>query len=160
MKLSLPSFARWRSGALAAFSRFPWNILCGLTGAVCLMVLIHTDHNPWLEGQCARLAMAAALGMPLFFSLRMLRERTPSLNRWPIEILGIVLLALWIIAQPAQPSDAPGIVWIRWLLLLAALHFVAAVSPYLSRARQLGFWQFNRRLFLRFCLATLYTVVL
>lgn len=160
MKLSLPSFARWRSGALAAFNRFPWNILCGVTGAVCLIVLIHTEHNPWLEGQCERLAMAAAVGMPLFFSLRMVRESAESLKRWPIEAFGVVLLALWVIAQPPRPSDAPGIIWIRWLLLIAALHFLVAVSPYLRRTGQAGFWQFNRRLFLRFCLATLYTVVL
>lgn len=160
MKFSLPSFARWRSGALAAFTRFPWNILCGAAGAVCLIVLLHTEHNPSLEGHCERLAMAAALGMPLFFSLRMVRERVESLKRWPIEFLGVVLLALWVIAQPLRPSDAPGIIWIRWVLLIAALHFLVAVSPYLNWGERCGFWQFNRRLFLRLCLATLYTVVL
>jgi len=160
MRFSLPAFAQWRSGAFAAFNRFPWNILCGITGAVCLILLIHTEHNPWFQGQCARLAMAAAIGMPLFFSLRMVRERIEALTRWPIEMLGVVLLALWIIVQPSRPSDAPGIIWIRWLLLLAALHFVVAVSPYVRPGQRLGFWQFNRRLFLRFCLATLYTGVL
>jgi Domain of unknown function (DUF4153) len=156
MKFSLPSFARWRSGAFAAFNRFPWNILCGITGAVCLILLIHTR----LEGQSTRLAMAAAIGMPLFFSLRMVRERIESLRRWPIELLGVVLIAPWIMVQPSRPSAAPEIIWIRWLLLLAALHLVVAVSPYLRRGQRLGFWQFNRRLFLRFCLATLYTAVL
>src|SRR5690242_354942 len=156
MKFSLPSFARWRSGALGAFNRFPWNILCGITGAVCLILLIHTR----LEGLSTRFAMAAAIGMPLFFSLRMVRERIGSLRRWPIEVLGVVLIALWIIVQPSRPGHAPGIIWIRWLLLLAALHFVVAISPYLRRGQRLGFWQFNRRLFLRFCLATLYTAVL
>jgi hypothetical protein len=160
MKFSLPSFARWRSGAFAAVNRFPWIILCGVTGAVCLIITIHTEHNDWLEGQCARLAMAATLGMPLFFALRMVRERTESLKRWPIELLGFVLLALWITAQPARPGDGPGIIWIRWLFLLAALHFLVAISAYVGRPQRSGFWQFNRRLFLRFCLATLYTVVL
>jgi hypothetical protein len=89
MKFSLPSFARWRSGALAAFTRFPWIILCGATGAACLIMLIHTQHNEWLEGQCARLAMAAAIGMPLLFSLRIVRERIPKFTPWSIEIVGI-----------------------------------------------------------------------
>jgi hypothetical protein len=104
--------------------------------------------------------MAAALGMPLFFSLRMLRERMAPLARWPIEVLGLPMLALWILAQPARPSSGPSIIWIRWLLLLAALHLLVAVSAYLGRTENSGFWQFNRRLFLRFCLATLYTGVL
>jgi len=160
MKFSFPSFTQWRSGVIAAVTRFPWNILCGATGAACAIISIHTEHNEWLDGQCARLAMAAALGMPLFFSLRMLRERIQKLARWPIEIVGVPLLALWFVAQPPRPSDAPTIVIIRWLLLLAALHFFAGVAAYVRSNERLGFWQFNRRLFLRFCLATLYTGVL
>ena len=160
MKFSLPSFARWRSGALAAFTRFPWNILCGATGAACLITLIHTEHNEWLEGQCVRLAMATAIGMPVFFSLRILRERIPKFRSWPVEIVGLFVLAGWFFTQPASPLRLPGIIWIQWLLFLAALHCVAAVSAYFSQSESLGFWQFNRRLFLRFCLATLYTFVL
>ena len=160
MKFSLPSFARWRSGALAAFTRFPWNILCGATGAACLITLIHTEHNDWLEGQCARLAMAAAIGMPLFFSLRIVRERILKFTPWPIEVVGLFVLAGWFFIQPASPLRLPGIIWIQWLLLLAALHCVAAVSAHFSPTESLGFWQFNRRLFVRFCLVTLYTVVL
>jgi len=160
MKFSLPSFALWRSGALAAFTRFPWNILCGAIGAACLITLIHTEHNEWLEGQCVRLAMAAAIGMPLFFSVRIVRERIPKFTPWPIEIVGLFVLAGWFFAQPASPLRLPGIIWIQWLLLLAALHCVAAVSAHFSRTESLSFWQFNRRLFVRFCLAILYTVVL
>ena len=80
MKLSLPSFAGWRSGALAAFTRFPWNILCGATGAACLITLIHTEHDEWLEGQCVRLAMAAAIGMPLFPCTSCVNEFRNSLH--------------------------------------------------------------------------------
>ena len=108
MKFSLPSFARWRSGALAAFTRFPWNILCGATGAACLITLIHTGHNDWLEGQCARLAMAAAIGMPLFFSLRIVRERIPKFTPWPIEIVGLFVLAGWFLTQPPFAAAVTG----------------------------------------------------
>jgi Domain of unknown function (DUF4153) len=160
MKFSFPSFTQWRSGVIAALTRFPWNILCGVTGAACAIVSIHSEHNEWLDGQCARLAMTTAIGMPLFFSLRMLRERIRQFAKWPIEIVGVPLLALWLLSQPARPFDGPSIIWIRWLLLLAAFHFFVAVSAFLRRSQTLGFWQFNRRLFLRFCLATLYTGVL
>ena len=98
--------------------------------------------------------------MPLFFSLRMLRERHATLVRWPIEIAGLPLLAASYCALPDRLSSGPTIVTIRWTLLLAALHFFAAVSPFVGRADQNGFWQFNRRLFLRFCLTTLNTAVL
>ena len=155
-----PSFANWRPGILQALTRFPWNILCGVTGAGCAIVSLHFSKNEALVGQCVRLAMTVALGMPLFFSLRMLRERQEQLRRWPIEIISLPLLAWWFFALPPRPFDGPGIIWIRWLLLLAALHFFVAVSAYLWLAENSGFWQFNRKLFLRFCLATLYTGVL
>ncbi len=155
-----PSIANWRSGILQAVTRFPWNILCGLTGAGCAIVSLHFSKNEALVGQCVRLALTVALGMPLFFSLRMLRERHEQLRRRPIEIIGLPLLACWFFALPPRPFDGPGIIWIRWLLLLAALHFFVAVSAYFWRPENSGFWQFNRKLFLRFCLATLYTGVL
>jgi hypothetical protein len=152
--------ARWRAGMFSALTRFPWNILCGGTGAACAIAAIHSEHNDWFVGQCTRLAMTTAVGMPLFFSLRMLRECAARVTRWPIEILGLPLLAAWFFAQPERPFDGPEIVIIRWLLLLATLHFFAAVSAYIRGKEGVGFWQFNRRLFLRFCLATLYTGVL
>ena len=155
-----PSFANWRPGILQALTRFPWNILCGVTGAGCAIVSLHFSKSEALVGQCVRLAMTVALGMPLFFSLRMLRERQEQLRRWPIEIISLPLLAWWFFALPPRPFDGPGIIWIRWLLLLAALHFFVAVSAYLWLAENSGFWQFNRKLFLRFCLATLYTGIL
>src|SRR2546430_2876243 len=155
-----PSIANWRSGILQAVTRFPWNILCGLTGAGCAIVSLHFSKNEALVGQCVRLALTVALGMPLFFASRMRRERNEQLRRRQIEIIALPLLACWFFALPPRPFDGPGIIWIRWLLLLAALHFFVAVSAYFWRPENSGFWQFNRKLFLRFCLATLYTGVL
>src|SRR5947208_15626547 len=101
MKFSLPSFALWRSGALAAFTRFPWNILCGAIFAACFITLIHTEHNEWLEGQYVRLAMAAAIGMPLFFSVRIVRERISTFTPWPIESVGLFVLAGRFVTRPS-----------------------------------------------------------
>src|SRR5438105_13479056 len=98
MKFSFPSLTQWRSGVIAALTRFPWNILCGAAGAGCAIVSIHSSNNEWLDGQCVRLAMTAAVGMPLFFSLRMLRERIRHFAKWPIEIVGVLLLALGLLS--------------------------------------------------------------
>jgi hypothetical protein len=145
---------------MAAVRRFPWNMLCGAAGAASAIVSVHLKNNDPRAGVCMRLIMTAALGMPLFFSLRMLRERSAALRRWPIELLGVPLLAAWFVTLPARPFDGPSINMTRWLLLLAAFHFFAAISAYTRSPDTLGFWQFNRRLFLRFALATLYTGVL
>lgn len=159
MRFAIP-FARWRTALHDGFARFPLVLLSSATGAGSLIYSSYLKNDQAALGQCVRLAMTCSLGIPLFFSLRLLRERTPSLARIPLEWLGLPLLALWWWAQPARPFDAPEIYFIRWLLLLAALHFFAAVSAYLRFGESFGFWQFNRHLFLRFCLATLYSGVL
>lgn len=104
--------------------------------------------------------MTVALGLPLCFSLRVIRERAVRLERFPLELIGLAFLALWFFTHSARPSDEPTIIFVRWVLVLAAMHFVAALAPYLWGREGAGFWQYNRRLFLRFCLATLYTFVL
>jgi hypothetical protein len=149
-----------RAGLAGALGRFPWMLLCGLAGTVAAIVSVEREKDDDVTMRCLRLLMTVALGMPLFFSLRMLRERSAALMRWPVELIGLPLLVVWFFTLPAKPTDGPGIVWIRWLLLLAALHFFAAVSAYARGAEGAGFWQFNRRIFLRFCLATLYSAVL
>ncbi len=145
---------------LGALERFPLVLLCGAVGSGCAIADLHFSGNGPIRAISERLGMAVALGLPLFFSLRLLRERTARLSRLPLELLGLGLLAGWYFTQPTEPWASPQIFFIRWLLLLAALHFFAAVSGYLRHGESLGFWQFNRRLFLRFCLTTLYSAVL
>jgi hypothetical protein len=149
---------RIRAGLAAALGRFPFMLLCGLAGTVAGIVMVE-DHGTYdyVMSLCTKAGMTAALGMPLFFSLRMLRERRGG---WFLELLGVPLLAGWYFWLPHNVKDGPGIIYIRWMLLEGALHFFAAVSAYVGGAAGNGFWQFNRRIFLRFCLATLYTGVL
>lgn len=103
------SFARWRTAALDAFAPFPFVLLCGAIGSACAITAIHAGSNENLRGNCARLAMSVALGLPLFFSLRILRERGPRLAHLPIEWLGLPLLAVWFFSQPSRPWDGPEI---------------------------------------------------
>jgi len=135
-------------------------LLCGLAGTGAAVAALENESNDTVNSFCMKVMMTAMLGMPLFFSLRMLRERAVRLARWPLEIAGLPLLAGWFLILPFRPFDGPHIVFIRWLLLLAALHFFTALSPYATGREGGGFWQFNRRIFLRFCLATLYSGVL
>jgi hypothetical protein len=121
----------------AALGRFPYAIACGVVGAGCAIVGVHYSKDAAIVGQCERLAMTAALGLPLFFSLRILREREAM--RFPLELLGFLPLAAWFFTHSARPSDEPGIVFLRWALVLAALHFFAAISFCLRRGEGSGF---------------------
>jgi hypothetical protein len=147
-----------RAGVESALGRFPWMLLCGAAGTVAAMIATGHDGDEVIGSRCLKVIMAAVLGMPLFFSLRMLRERVPGLRKWMIEIVGLPLLAAWVYSAGGSSYNWPGIIFIRWLLLTGFLHCFAAVSAYVRESA--GFWQFNRRIFLRFCTATLFCGVL
>jgi hypothetical protein len=53
-----------------------------------------------------------------------------------------------------------AVVSTRYVQLAFAFHLLVAVLPYIGRGTLRGFWQYNRILFLRFLLATLYAAVL
>jgi len=140
--------------------RFPWMIACAAVGTGLAEGSVFTSINcSW--DFIARPFLACILGMPLLFLLRILREQLgePWLRR-PVELVGVGLLFAYGFMLPPNPSHWAADTWIRFLLILAGLHFVAAVGPFFIRRSTQAFWQFNRRLFLRFFLATLYSGVL
>ncbi|MGB8356826.1 MAG: DUF4153 domain-containing protein [Chthoniobacteraceae bacterium] len=159
----------WAFATSSVLRRFPLVLLCTMAGTVSL--ICSADAHSWNYITFIRVAMTAALGMPLLFSLRMLHERAGcGKTGWLFEFSGVVLLIAYFYMLPGDPNkdrgdwihadEAPMALWIRWWLLLGALHAVAAASPYLRGAEGNGFWQFNRRLFLRFFTAALFTGVL
>ena len=140
--------------------RFPWMLACAAlgTGLAEWSVGSHS-RDPW--DVIARPFLACILGMPLLFLLRILREQlgTPW-SRRPLELVGVGFLLAYGLTLPPHPSHWTADLWIRFFLLLAGLHFAAAVVPFFIRKSTQAFWQFNRRLFLRFFVATLYAGVL
>lgn len=140
--------------------RFPWMIGCAAIGTGLAEWGVHRETaKSW--DLIAPFFLACVLGMPLLFLLRILREALGGKgSRRPLELIGVALLLLYGFLLPAHPSQWAGDTWTRFFLLLAGLHFAAAVVPFLVQGGTRAFWQFNRRLFLRFFLATLYAGVL
>lgn len=144
----------------STFRRFPWTILCACVGTVFAEWFIQEDTS---EGMAfvVRILLPCALGLPLLFLVRILKEQLGE--RWvhrPIELAGVALLLAYGFTLSPRPSHWPAATLVRFLLMIAAFHFAAAVVPFLAGPGRHAFWQFNRRLFLRFFLATLFAGVL
>ena len=141
--------------------RFPWMLLCAVTGTAAAMDLVERKTGTGWYAYSSRIFMTAALGLPLFFALRIWQEtkekRQPKLS---VEWVGFLLLAGYFFWQSAELGSEPQIISIRWALLMVGLHGCVAISGFMSGAEGVGFWQFNRRIFTRFCLTSLYTGVL
>ena len=106
-----------------------------------------------------RLAFVAALGLPLTLALSLLGETRgwgPG-RRTGVLLAGIAGLAAFFLAWPGIEVAHEAI---RYFLLSAALHLTVAFLPFLGAEESVAFWQYNRRLFLGFLRAVVFSGVL
>lgn len=153
--MRFPSVLTLAQRAREVLLRFPWTMAAGLIAAVAAVVLT-TDSA---DEKWGRIAMVAALGLPLTVALTLLAEE----RRWStgraaaLNAAGVLLLVLFyfVWAGPDQKHEL-----IRYLQLSAGLHLLVAFLPFVGQRESGAFWQFNRRLFLSILRAALFSFVL
>jgi uncharacterized protein DUF4153 len=156
--MRFPSLVTLSHRAGEVLRRFPWTLAFGVLTASAAIVAT-TSHGNHADDQWARLAMVAALGLPLSVALTLFAEergwsgsRSAALN-----LGGVVLLSLFYLVWPGPEPKHEAI---RYFQLNAGLHFLVAVLPFVGRRETNGFWQYNRRLFLGFLRAAVFSAVL
>lgn len=149
---SLSSLARRATGVLR---RFPWTMAVACAAAAAAMSMVHGDAAE----SAARLSMVAMLGIPLSLALTLWAEEHARSPVWShvLNASGVVLLAGFYFAWPGGPQKHE---LIRYFQLSAAIHLAVACVPFLGIADTGAFWQYNRRLFLGFLRAAIFSVVL
>jgi hypothetical protein len=141
--------------AAAVARRFPFSLIAGGVAATSAIIAVDgVGQDQWV-----RLAFVASLGLPTTIALRLLAERrkwSTSLQ-WLAPGLGLLALASF---YAAWPGPEPKHETIRYLQLSAAVHLAVAFLPLAGARGSLGFWQYNRRLFLGFLRAVVFSGVL
>jgi hypothetical protein len=140
--------------ARATAARFPFVLLAALAAAVAAQVAV--DAN---DDDITRLIFSAGLGLPLMFALAVTAERrgwSQAARIGTAVVSGLLLVWLHVAAR----GWSNAVMTARYLQLAFAFHLLVAVLPYIGTGTLRGFWQYNRILFLRFLLATLYAAVL
>ncbi|HEY9479431.1 MAG TPA: DUF4153 domain-containing protein, partial [Gemmatimonadaceae bacterium] len=153
--MRFPSLSTLMTRAREVLVRFPFTLLAGVMAAVCAIIAsTHGASDAW-----GRLALVAALGLPLSFALALLGElRGWSLGRVSLAMLGAAaLLAGFFFAWPGLDEKHNAI---RYFQLSAALHLSVAFLPFIGMEENAAFWQYNRRLFLSFLRAVVFSAVL
>lgn len=153
--MRFPSLVTLSHRAGEVLRRFPWTLGVGVfTAAAAIAATTHHGNNEW-----ARLAMVGALGLPLSVALTLFAEergwsgpRGAALNICGLALLGVFYL-VW--PGPERKHEA-----IRYFQLNAGLHLLVAVVPFFGQRETRAFWQYNRRLFLSFLRATVFSAVL
>lgn len=153
--MRFPSISTLVMRARQVLVRFPFTLFAGVMAATCAIVA-STNHA---DGVWGRLALVAALGLPLSFALSLLAEvRGWSLGRLSLAMLGaIAVLAAFFFAWPGLDEKHNAI---RYFQFSAALHLAVAFLPFAGMEENAAFWQYNRRLFLSFLRAVVFSAVL
>lgn len=153
--MRFPSLDLLARQALAVLRRFPWTLAAGAVAAVAAILgSLRGAEDTW-----GRLAFVAALGLPLTLALALLGEARGWSQRTRLVALlaGLLALSVFFMVWPGvdRRHDA-----IRYFQLSAALHLCVAFLPFLGTDEDRGFWQYNRRLFLGFLRALVFSGVL
>jgi hypothetical protein len=127
-------------------------------GVVAAFAAINAVRGPSME-YWARLAMVAALGLPLLTALTLFVEQRgwTGIGRTALLAGGVLLLAGFYQVWPGPEETYQAI---RYFQLSAALHLLVAFLPFLGRFQRDVFWQYNRRLFEAILRAVLFSGVL
>jgi hypothetical protein len=157
--MRFPSFVTLAERAREVVLRFPWTMAAGvLTASAAIMGTTHSGHSgsndEWL-----RIAAVAALGLALTVALTLFAEERgwSSARKTVLNAGGVALLVLFYLVWPGAERKHEAI---RYFQLSAGLHLLVATLPFLGLAETNAFWQYNRRLFLGFLRAAVFSFVL
>jgi uncharacterized membrane protein len=153
--MRFPSVVTLVQHAREVLLRFPWTMAAGVVAAVATVVAT-TEPG---DAEWGRIAMVAALGLPLTVALTLLAEEhgwSPGKSA-ALNAAGVLLLVLFYLIWPGPERKHE---LIRYLQLSAGLHLLVAFLPFLGQRESGAFWQYNHRLFLSILRAALFSFVL
>ncbi len=153
--MRIPTFDNLRHGARESITRFPFVLLAAVTAAIAANILVdHSEEMIWLK-----ILLAGQLGIAFMLAIAVKAESNDRLR--PLRFVGVAVAGGALAAYALTLPDAFTPVAItRHVQFTIGLHLLVAFTPFAGAGRLNGFWQYNRVLFLRFCLSALYSVVL
>jgi len=159
--MKFPSLTSLFQRAGHTFLRFPLAILLAALATALAIRMVPLMDSPFddLRIRCTNAIVSCYLGMLLSIALTVWAER----RNWPrgrSVVLQSVILVLVVIYYFMMPDDLQQKTVIRWFLYALGLHWLIAVIGFLGGEHINGFWQYNKKLFLRILTSVLYTGVL
>jgi len=145
--------------AFVTFKRFPIEILIAVVGSVSAIYLVDLTYDQH-DYPIQNLLHTCLVGLTFALSVSIYSER----KKFDIKtkaILQAVVVALLVAYYFYLPQDELPLVYIiRALALFIAFHLLVSFSAFVQRAELLGFWEFNKQLFVNILISGLYSGVL
>ena len=142
--------------------RFPLTILSGLLGvATAIWLVEYADDTPNVFPQ-VNFLLTCALGVPLFFCAAVVAEKRKSKSVGLIGALAsAVILGLIYFSLPtADETHNTYIPYIRYGVFNVIIHLLVSFAPFFGSKQLVGFWNYNKGLFIRVIVSAIYSGVL
>lgn len=162
--MRLPSLVSLFNNARKTLLRFPLTLVSAATGvSIALYMIDRISRNSNEDVFYFNLIAVCGLGLSLFFSAQILIEKLNSNLKQKSLIIAacFAFLTAVFFSLPAN-NDHSGAEqpYLRLFVYFICAHLISAFIPYIRNKNLNGFWQYNRRLFIRFLTSALYSTVL
>ncbi|HTO93235.1 MAG TPA: DUF4153 domain-containing protein, partial [Bacteroidota bacterium] len=159
--MKFPSLRSTLAEGRKTLVRFPLVIADALLGTAIALVLVDVEGPP-RPTILFPLLLAAIAGIPLFLVCALVAEkrRLAGFRKAALHVAGALILAGYALTVPANLPDAPAQTLIRFAFIAAALHLFVAWAPFAGGGETMGFWQYNRMLFVRVLTSVLFSFIL
>lgn len=158
--MKLPALHHVFRNLLFIAKRFPLAVLATISGTVAGMILVgKSDLFYEQHYYLSNLVLTTALMLPAFLALQLFMESIKA-DLKLLVVTKAALLAAFVVYFFALPQKTGLYDIIFFILVNIALHLLVAFSPFILKASENDFWDFNKALFLRILTALLYSGVL
>lgn len=140
-----------------AASSYPLFLICAFILMYAIQVLIHDSSGESFP--FVKLAFTAALGISTCFALAIVGQRYG--RKWLWYGLGVLfLVAFYFIVLPQEEKQFTEIYVFVMAPAFVLSHLFVSIAPFLKgRQEENRFWQYNKTLFVNFCLTLIFTGV-
>ena len=158
--MKLPSINYLYSQARDAFLRFPITIISSVLGMFVALYMIeyHDDIDNFFP--FINLLLCFALGIPLFFGVKMYAEKSINSRQtqWILRSTGLLfLIVLYFTLPNEEHTTNTALPYIRYTIYNICIHLMVSFAPFIMSLELNGFWQYNKSLFLRFLTSLLFS---
>jgi hypothetical protein len=159
--MRLPSIRKISQDVVETASRFPLPLISATVATLAAVILIDQEES---IGRTLlwKLFLGGALGFPILTAVGIFAEKR-KFDRgaeWMLKLAALLLVLVYASFVPLDLVHAPGVHMVHFLLFAFAAHMLVAVTPFTSKNELLGFWQYNKTLFLRLLISGLFAHVM
>ncbi|WP_052252153.1 DUF4153 domain-containing protein [Kaistella solincola] len=143
----------------AVFQNYAMVLVMAFISAISMICFVESNvpkTEPTFE--FLKVALVSALGISLFFGLKMLSQRIG--RELVLQLIGILVLVVIYFILPAREKDFTEVYAFVLIPVFLLSHLLVSFVAFIGKNKELNFWQYNKNLFINTFLTGIFTGVL